>query len=386
MRILMLHNRYLQRGGEEGCFEAETRMLRDAGHVVEPIEEDNERVAELGAARVGLRSIWSTESYRQVSKLLRDDAYDVVHVHNFFPLFSPSVYYAARAANVPVVQALHNYRLSCVNGFMFRDGHVCEDCLGKVPWRGVLRGCYRDSRTASGAVASMVVSHRIRRTWTELVDAYICPSKVTRDKAIAGGLPPDRLIVKPHFVAPDPGPGEGDGGFMLYVGRLSPEKGLATLLSAWEDTNVRYPLKVVGDGPDSHLVQAACGRHRNIEWLGELPAKEVYDLMGRAAALVVPSEWHEIFGRIVIEAYAKGTPVIASNIGALAELVEDGKTGFLFDAGNVGSLVDCLKKAVAGADILRGQRPAARAEFESKYTEHANYQAMMSIYERVIAR
>ena len=250
MRILSVHNRYQIRGGEDESRQSEENLLREMGHQVEVYEEHNDRISTMNPLRVASKTIWSQESHQITKRRLKEQHHDIIHVQNFFPLISPSVYYAAKEQGVPVVQTLRNYRLLCPNALFFRDGQVCEDCLGKfVPLPGVIHGCYRESRVASTAVASMITVHRTLRTWVDMVDIYIALTEFARQKFIEGGLPAEKIVVKPNFVNPDPGVGKGSGGYALFVGRLSVEKGLDTLLAAWEKLSQQMPLKIVGEEP-----------------------------------------------------------------------------------------------------------------------------------------
>lgn len=381
MRILSVHNRYQIRGGEDECYEAEVSLLREKGHDVSLYEENNDRVAELSKVQLATKTIWSHESYQTVRQQLSQHPYDVMHVQNFFPLISPSVYYAARAAKVPIVQTLHNYRLLCSNALFFRGGKVCEDCLGKlIPYPGVQHGCYRENRVATAGVATSLTLHRLVQTWTKTVDLYVALTEFARQKFIQGGLPAEKIVVKPHFIHPDPEPGSGSGNYALFVGRLSVEKGLDTLLQAWETLGNHIPLKIIGDGPLSDRVQAVAAQFPNIEWVGRKPLAEVYSLMGEATFLVFPSQWYETFGRVAVEAFAKGTPVIAANIGAIAELVDAGRTGLHFRPGDPDDLIDQVKWVLAHPEQLGQMRRAARAEFEAKYTVGGNYQELINIY------
>lgn len=381
MRILSVHNRYQIRGGEDECCEAEVKLLREMGHEVEVYEESNDRVASLSKLQLATRTIWSQGVYQAVRQQLAQRPYDVVHVQNFFPLISPSVYYAARSAKVPIVQTLHNYRLLCPNALFFRNEQICEDCTGKfIPYPGVLHGCYRNSSVASAGVAAMLAVHRGMGTWTTMVDRYITVSEFARQKFIAGGLPAEKIAVKPNFVHLVSEAGKGRGGYALYVGRLSVEKGLDTLLDAWEHIGHQIPLKIVGDGPLVDRVKDAALRLPGVEWLGRKPMAEVYDLMGDALCLVFPSKWYETFGRVAIEAFAKGTPVVAANIGAIAELVDSGRTGLLFQPGDPDDLLDKVKWVLANPEKVTQMRQAARSEFEAKYTAERNYEELINIY------
>lgn len=381
MRILSVHSRYQIRGGEDESREAEERLLREMGHSVEVYEENNEKVTTVSPLPMALRTVWSVEAYETVKHRLARQPHDLVHVQNFFPLISPSVYYAAKAERVPVVQTLRNYRLLCPNALFFRDGRVCEDCLGKpVPWPGVLHACYRENRTATGAVATMLTVHRLMRTWSNMVDVYIALTEFARQKFIEGGFPANKIVVKPNFVHPDPGTGEGQGGYALFVGRLSAEKGLDTLLAAWEQLGAKIPLKIVGDGPLASWVVQTAKRLPQIEWLGRRPVEEVYALMGEAMVVIFPSQWYETFGRVAVEAFAKGTPVIAANIGAIAELIEHGRTGLHFRPGDSEDLAAKVEWALAHPGELACMRRSARTEFEAKYTAKENYRRLMEIY------
>ncbi|MEA5598355.1 glycosyltransferase family 4 protein [Rivularia sp. UHCC 0363] len=384
MRILSIHNRYQIRGGEDESRQSEENLLREMGHQVEVYEENNDRISTMNPLRVASKTIWSQESHKITKRRLKEQTHDIIHVQNFFPLISPSVYYAAKEQGVPVVQTLRNYRLLCPNALFFRDGQVCEDCLGKfIPLPGVMHGCYRESRVASTAVASMITVHRTLRTWVEMVDVYIALTEFARQKFIEGGLPAEKIVVKPNFVNPDPGIGKGSGGYALFVGRLSVEKGLDTLLAAWEQLSGPMPLKIVGDGPLSEQVKNAVQRLPQVEWLGRRPMSEVHELMGEAKFLIFPSKWYETFGRVAVEAFAKGTPVIAANIGAIAELVDDRSTGLKFQPGDSQDLAAKVEWALMHPKEMAQMRLCARAEFEAKYTAKNNYSRLMEIYNQV---
>jgi glycosyltransferase involved in cell wall biosynthesis len=387
MRILLVHDYYQQPGGEDGVFTAEALLLEGHGHRVLRYTAHNDCATAMGRVALARMTVYNPGAYRELRALIHEERPEIIHLHNTFPLISPSAYYAARAERVPVVQTLHNYRLFCPAATFFREGRVCEDCLGKsVPWPGLLHACYRSSRLATGAVAAMVTVHRAVGTWTNAVDMYIALTEFARRKCIAGSLPADKIAVKPHFVHPDPGTGRGQGGYALFVGRLSPEKGLNTLLRAWEQLRGRMPLKIVGDGPLADRVAAVLLKLPAVEWLGRRPVQDVYALIGEAAFLVVPSECYETFGRVVIEAFAKGTPVIASHIGAIGEVVDAGRTGLHFRPGDPCDLAGQVEWAVAHPAHLAQMRREARTEFETRYTAERNYGMLAEIYELAMER
>jgi glycosyltransferase involved in cell wall biosynthesis len=340
----------------------------------------------MGRLEVAVDTLWNRRTYGEVRSLLRRQRPEVMHCTNTFPLISPAVYYAARAEGVPVVQSLRNYRLLCANGYLLRDNRVCEDCVSKaLPWPAVVHRCYRQSRVASVVVASMLVLHRALRTWNRTVARYFALTEFSRQRFVDAGMPADRIAVKPNFVDPDPGPGAGGGGYAVFVGRLSPEKGIETLLSAWRLLSGRMKLKIIGDGPLAPLVREAAARAPEIEWLGYRKPEEILAVLGDATCLVMPSIWYETFGRTIIEAYAKGTPVVASRLGAMAELVDDGRTGMLFEAGSGQDLASRVAHMLDDADRLAKMRVEARRAFEKKYTGEANYRALMNIYRDAVS-
>jgi glycosyltransferase involved in cell wall biosynthesis len=385
MNVLMLHNAYQIRGGEDESFDTECRILRDGGHFVETVHVHNDNIEETGKIAVALQSIWSKRSYKLVDRKLCEYSFDVMHVQNFFPLLSPSVYAAARKRKVPVVQTLRNYRLICPSALLFRDGHVCEECVGeKFQYPSVLHACYRKSHLGSFTVAAMTGVHSILGTWQKHVDLYISLTDFARNKYIQAGFRPERIVIKSNCVHPDPGVGMGHGEFVLFVGRLSMEKGIGTLLSAWDRLRPPSTLKIVGEGPSSSDLRDFSRHTPNIEWLGVKAAPEVHDLMGAARITVFPSEWYETFGRVAIESFAKGTPVIASDIGALAEVVENMRTGLLFEAGNADDLAAKLKWCFDHPNELKRMRLLARQEYEQKYTADANCKRLVECYELAI--
>ncbi|MBD1847779.1 glycosyltransferase family 4 protein [Cyanobacteria bacterium FACHB-63] len=384
MEILSVHTNYKIRGGEDESRESEERLLEKMGHRVDRYEESNYRMNQMNPISAATRTIWSIEAYQTMEQRLNDRAYNLVHVQNFFPVISPSIYYAARAKSVPVVQTLRNYRLLCPNALFFRHGRVCEDCLGKtVPLPGVIHSCYRQSRLASGVVATMITAHRALQTWNEMVDVYIALTEFARKKFIEGGLPQNKIVVKPNFVFPDPGKAEEKEDFALFVGRLSVEKGVDTLIAAWQQVGQSMPLKIIGEGPLEDQVIEAAQNISSIQWLGRKPLPDVYELMGRARLLIFPSKWYETFGRVAVEAFAKGTPVIASNLGAIAEIVEHGRTGLHFSPGDSEDLARQVEWALSHPLELAEMGNEARSEFEAKYTAKQNYQRLMQIYERI---
>ncbi|MGI8958242.1 MAG: glycosyltransferase [Bryobacteraceae bacterium] len=362
-------------------------MLRSRGHVIFRYEKDNVIIRSTNLAQIAGNTIYNCKSYRHIRDLLRTLRPHVVDLHNFFPLISPSAYYACEAEGVPVVQTLHNYRLICPGALFFRDGKPCEDCLGKpFPYPGIQHRCYRNSAFGSATVATMIGVHRLLNTWQDRVSLYVTLTEFCRRKFIEVGLPAGKIRVKPNFVYPDPGIGDGSGEFALFVGRLAPEKGIEALIRAWKLLKCRLPLKIIGEGPLGAYVAQQCDELPCIEWLGRQPVEEVYRVMGNAKFLVFPSEWYETFGRVAIEAFAKGTPVVLSDIGALSEMVEHGRTGWYFPPGNAEALAAVVDHILTHQQILPSMRREARHEFGTKYTAEINYVRSMEIFEESLSR
>ncbi len=387
MNVLLCHNFYQQPGGEDLSFAIEADLLESHGHRVIRYTLHNDQINDMSGWATAWRTVWNGQSYRELRALIQRERPDVMHCMNTFPLISPAAYYAARREGVPVVQSLRNYRLLCPKATFMRDGQACEDCLDKwFPWPAAVHGCYRDSRPASTVVASMLTMHRAIRTWTRVVDMYHVLTEFSRKKFIQGGLPAEKVAVKPNFLQVDPGVGQGLGRYAIFVGRLAEEKGINTLLSAWSQLKEAVPLKIVGDGPLSAHVRQAANEDDRICWLGQRTPEEVSTLVGDAACLLMPSVWYEGFPRTILEAFAKGTPVIASRLGSMVELIHDGRTGVHFEPGNSTSLAAAVRRLWADGTQLANMRLAARREFENKYTAEPNYRLLVSIYERAFGR
>lgn len=385
MRILSCHNFYQQPGGEDRVYQSEARLLEEHGHDVVRYEVHNDRVGEMGWLRLGVSTVWNRERSRHLRAVIRHERPDVMHVHNTLPLLSPAVYHAAHLEGVPVVQTLHNFRLCCPKAVLFRDGHVCADCLGRtVAWPAVLHGCYRGSRPATAAVTTMLAVHRGIGTWQYGVDAYIALSEFARRMFIRQHLPVERIFVKRNAVSPDPGIGDGGDGGVVFVGRLSPEKGVATLIAAWEHLpDVR--LTILGDGPLAASVREAARHHSAIRLAGYLAPAEVLEAIGRAACLVCPSECYEGSPLVVAEAFARGTPVIATRTGALEEMVTHGVTGALYPPGDARQLATAVRQLLGDGPRLAAMRRAARAEFDATFSPRVNYESLMNVYRHAVA-
>lgn len=389
MRILLLHNAYRQRGGEDIVVEQERQLLQKHGHDVIEYHRSNKELGDdlLSKLLFAQRALWSRKAASEIEAIILRERPDVAHFHNSFPLISPSGYYVCRRLGVPVVQTVHNYRMICVRGDFFRDNHICEDCLRwKSPLPAIVHRCYRASLPQTMAAAGAFAGHRLLRTWTKLVDVFVVLTEFVRLKMIEAGLPPEKIVVKPNFVHPDPGVHEGrSADYALFAGRLSPEKRVLTLVHAWGKID-RLSLLIVGDGEGEKDVRDAIadGRLGNVRMVGSAPRKELLELMKRATLLMVPSEWYETFGMVIVEAFACGVPVIASRLGAMAELIEDRKTGLLVTPGSLDETRAKVAWALDHPEELRQIAVRARKVFETKYTAEVNYPLIMNAYERAL--
>jgi len=388
MKILIGHNAYQTHGGEDAVVRAEAALLKDNGEEVVLYERHNEEWNRLDPLHktIHLMSLkHSRHSYRELRDVIRRIRPDVAHFHNIFYMMTPAVYEACRDEGVPVVQSLHNFRLMCANGLFFRDGHVCEDCTTKGRWEGVKHRCLRGSALMSAAVSSATQAHWRKGTWLTTVTRYIVASEFTRGKYVAAGIPHHKISVKPNFLYPDPGVRQKDLGYMLYVGRLSQEKGVRVLLEAWRSME-GVPLKILGTGPLEKELREFAQNNKlpRVEFLG-FAAKNAYDeAMRGARAVLIPSECYENFPRILAEAFAYGVPVVASRLGSLAELVEDGQTGLVFEPGNTAELSQKVQWLMNNPAEARRVGENARRVFQDKYSAEVNYQGLKAVYLRAI--
>ena len=387
MRILQVHNFYRLPGGEDAVFHNEASLLERHGHDVFRFTRSNESIDEstlTGKAGLAFNTIWSTDTYREITSIIRKKRPNIAHFHNIHPLISPSGYAACRDCSVPVVQTLHNYRLVCPGALLQRNGSPCEKCIGKPPLPAIMYSCYKNSLTATLALSASIVWNRAINTYRSSINRYIALTNFSASKFIAGGIEPSKIIVKPNFLPDPPETGAGSGDYFLYVGRLSPEKGVMTLLRAWEHLQGRA-LKIVGDGPlEAQLLSYAEDHRLAIDFLGKQPRERVLELMREATALIIPSEWYEGFPMVVLESYACGTPVISSRIGSLQEVILENTTGFLFEPGNPLELASLVKAATQRSSNLSGMRKQARNHFDENYAAENNYRMLTGIYEQVM--
>ncbi len=385
LRVALIHNYYQNSGGEDTVFHSEAELLRSQGHEVLEHTVSNESLRELSPWRIARQTIWNPESYRKLRLWLEEHRPDVAHFHNIMYVLSPSAYQAALDSGIAVVQTLHNYRLVCLGGQLLRDGKPCELCVGrKFPYYGLYYGCYRGSRSATLVRGLMLLNQKRLHLWERAIQIFIALTEFARQKFIQGGLPANKIVVKPNFVYPDPGAGKHQGRYALFAGRLAKEKGIEVMLQAWSAMPPSIPLKIVGDGPLAEHVQHMAAQYSHIVWLGHQTREKVLQLMQEARLLVFPSVCYENMSLSLLEAMATGLPVIASGHGSMASLIRHGETGWLFEPGNSEALRQQVQKVWDSPETLHQVGQNARAEYLQKYTPERNYEQLIAIYEQAI--
>lgn len=389
MKILVVHNRYRSAApsGENVVVDQEASMLASRGHDVALFQRHSDDIgswSSLRRATLPVRMLWSEESRRGVTAALRDFAPDVVHVHNTFPLVTPSVLYACRDFSIPVVMTVHNYRLGCASGDFFRDGRVCHDCLSKASVSAIPHGCYRDSRAST---AALVVGHRLHaRPWRNLVTAYVFNSAAQRDLLEPVGLPAQRRFVKYNFVPAPPHHSDvAKECVVSYVGRLDVAKGAEFLMRAWDAFRAQRPgsplrLVVAGDGDLRDTVAQWAGQHRTVTMEGRVPRETVATILARSRAAIVPSQCEETFGLVAAEAMAAGTAPVATAHGAFPELITPGADGALFPPAHVNALVEILADVDDNPQRWREFGERARQTYRDRFTPEASIDRLIDIY------
>jgi len=387
VKVLVVHNRYRseQPSGENNVVDAEVSLLAEGGHKVSLFERRSDDIAQmplLRKATVPLMVPWNPAVRKELAARLRASRPDVVHIHNTFPLLSPSVVAACADAGVPAVATLHNYTMVCPPGTLHRDGHICTECVGGSPLPAVKHGCYRGSSAATVPMAASMVANR-RRWWTG-VSRFFCISAAQRDLLVSAGMPGERMAVKHNFVT-DPGVRRsGDGAHVLFLGRITEEKGVGLLMRAWDRLGgaLGVPLVIAGTGPMQDEVAVWANGRSDVSYVGLRNKAECRALTADAVAVVAPSTWLEAFGLVVVEAMAAGVPTVAAAHGAFPELVEDGVTGLLHQPNEAASLADRLREVVG--DRNREMGDAARVRYEKDFTPEVGLDRLISGYQAAI--
>jgi len=398
LKILLVHNFYRSSApsGENAVFEAERDLLGSRGHVVLEFTRSSDELARagvLGTLKGAVATPWNPSSVRAVRGVLERERPEVLHAHNTFPLISPAVFRAARGLPVATVLTLHNYRTVCAAAICVREGKTCTLCLDRRSVLPVLRyGCYRNSRLATAPLAACIALHRHLGTWQRDVDAFIALTQFQRGEMARAGLPDGRIRVKPHFYPhpPAPAPWPVREARAVFVGRLGEEKGVRILVEAWRLWGEGAPrLELIGEGPERPLLEAGireAGLSERVILRGQLPFEQAQNIVAHSRLLILPSVCAEGFPMVIREAYALGVPVAASRLGSMAELVEEGRTGVLFEPGDALSLAQAVRAAWESPGALEALGAGARAAFEARYTAEANYEMLMAIYREAMQR
>ncbi|WP_024790814.1 MULTISPECIES: glycosyltransferase family 4 protein [unclassified Lebetimonas] len=384
MKILMVHNKYKQNGGEDTVFYNEMSLLKAKGHMVDKLIFENSRINNIfSKLKIGISGIYNIESANMLKDKIKKFKPDVIHVHNFFPIASPSIFWVAKKFKIPVVLTLHNYRLICPNAILFRNGNICEKCMDKIfPYSGIIHKCYRNSFMQTLSLSLVTNIHKYIKTWHSKVDKFITLTNFQKNKFLSSNMniSEEKFLVKSNFVD-DFGNGyKNRENYFVYVGRLSIEKGIITMLKAFENT--KYNLYVVGEGPLKNEVLKYTKKNKNIKYLGFKSKKEIINLLKKSISLIFPSEWYEGFPMVLVETLSTGTPIITSDIGSQAEIVKDNYLGLHFIAGDFIDLRSKITEFFEKKDKTFYQN--ARDEYLEKYTPEKNYKQLIDIYEKVI--
>lgn len=388
MRVLQLHNLHQATGGAYHVLEQEADLLTAAGHTVEHLLEPAAEDSGRGALSMGVAAVWNRAACRQLAATIDQFQPDVVHVHTPFPLQSPAVFRVASGKGIPTVTTVHGYRYSCVGGICLRDGTPCEDCVGStLKLSGIRHRCYHNSLGASTALTLSLVGHRAIGTWARHVDRYIALTGFGRDLLVRDGFPANRVVVKPNAV-PDPGPpvpqSERDG-YALFVGRLVEEKGIRTLLRAWQAMPAGLDLYVAGDGPLRDVVEAAAKDNPAVRVLGWCDADRIAELQARASLTLVPSEWYEAGPLVILQALAAGTPVLTSDLPNLCDSLLEHDAGRAFRTGDPASLATAATELLTAEPERQALGLRARALYELKHTPGTALATLEALYREVIA-
>ncbi|HEY0680625.1 MAG TPA: glycosyltransferase family 4 protein [Chitinophagaceae bacterium] len=389
MRILFIHNTYRQRGGEDVALELETTLLAERGHDVRItlFSNDEDISGFTGKMRLGWNAIYNRTSAKTVRQVIREFAPDLIHVHNWFFQASPSILYAAAKEQVPVIMTIHNYRLVCANALLLRNNKPCELCINeKFPLYGIKYKCYRQSSGQSALVTAITGIHKSMNTWQNKVDNYIIltPFAKSRLEGSSFKVDPSKLIIKPNFI-PDPGEGLPDReGYYLFAGRLSIEKGVHTLCEAFAGLPGSR-LILVGEGSEYAVLEQRFASATNITFAGKRSRPELLGMMKKCKALVFPSIWYEGLPFTILEAFATGTPVIASDLGSMSGMITNEYNGLLFEPGNAASLKAAIAKFEMAGQALKPLYANARQTYLDLYHPDIHYRSIMDIYERSLA-
>lgn len=378
MKVLIAHSAYQIRGGEDVVVDVESRMLSDMGCDVDVFLKSHDSIATIfDKLRAALSVCWSRSAYNDVLDRIDRFNPDIVHVHNFFPLFSPSIFDACLERRVPSILTLHNYRIVCPTALLMWGGEICERSLHGSSYWAVPQKVYRNSYLGTLALAHMIEHHKKRGTWREKVDRFICLTEFAKSKFVEAGIPAEKIAIKPNFI-PDPGCDRvaENRNYGVFIGRMSREKGLDVAMNAWRLLD--FPLRAFGEGDTPEDVPEA------VQFMGRKNKDELLPELRGARFMVIPSIWYEGFPMVILEAFSCGVPVVCSRLGSLEEIVEDGYTGLHFEPGDSQDLAEKIQWMADHPAEARAMGENARQVYLEKYTPQRNYQMLMEIYQSVV--
>lgn len=378
-RILLVHNFYQIGGGEHTVFENELRLLQEHGHHVVSYTRDNAELNKsiIKKSLLPFTTVFSLKTYKDVKKIIQSENIDIVHCHNTFPLISPSVYYAAWKCNVPVLQTIHNFRFICPNGIFYRDNEICENCVDQGLGCAIKHACYRNSKAQTAVLVNMLKIHRIIGTYKRLRYIFLTSFNKSKFRALLGNKL-DMQYIKPNFEYVElPKNHEKRDKSFVFIGRLEKNKGIDFIVDNWEWDRELY---IFGDGNLNDYVKRACDNNPYLHYMGFQPQEIIWGYLGKATALVFPTDWYEGFPMTLIESFALSTPVICSNIGNSADIVTNECAGVVFSKRNKTELLKAIQTVESNFDRFSQN---ARIAYEKHYTPDNNYLQLKRIYEAV---
>ena len=381
MKVLIVHNFYKIRAGEFSVLKNEIKLLKDNGNEVITFYKDNKNIKSFFSKIIHfLRIVYSRNIFNEFDNYLKQNKPDVIHVHNFFPIMTPAIFFAAKKNNIPIIHTLHNYRLICPTSTLMHNNRIYEKSIINGPFSTIIDKVYRNSYLGTFALARMISYHKKYNTWDNQVDKFIALTNFSKSKFVEANFLSHKIEIKSNFVFDMYDPDSDKKEYALFIGRISEEKGIRYLIKAWE--KIDYKLIIAGTGPLENFIRSRL--NENIIFLGKQNKEEIRNLMNAASFLIIPSIWYEGFPMVILEAYSAGLPVLGSRIGSIEEVVLDDITGLHFESNNSRDIVKKVNRIIKNRELLKKLSKNARKEYLEKYTPTKNYDILKNIYNSVI--
>ena len=381
MKVLIVHNFYKIRAGEFSVLKNEIKLLKDNGNEVITFYKDNKNIKSFFSKVIHfLRIVYSRNIFNEFDNYLKQNKPDVIHVHNFFPIMTPAIFFAAKKNNIPIIHTLHNYRLICPTSTLMHNNRIYEKSIINGPFSTIIDKVYRNSYLGTFALARMISYHKKYNTWDNQVDKFIALTNFSKSKFVEANFLSHKIEIKSNFVFDMYDPDSDKKEYALFIGRISEEKGIRYLIKAWE--KIDYKLIIAGTGPLENFIRSRL--NENIIFLGKQNKEEIRNLMNAASFLIIPSIWYEGFPMVILEAYSAGLPVLGSRIGSIEEVVLDDITGLHFESNNSRDIVKKVNRIIKNRELLKKLSKNARKEYLEKYTPTKNYDILKKIYFSVI--